>query len=342
LTIQHQLTNTMSGEIAYVGNKGTHVFAGNGPSYNVNQARLQGFGLPGVSQASRRPLFNQFVYPGFTDAAGNTLMCCSTDVSFLGSDASNNYNALQVKFTKRFSQGLQFLAHYTWAKSLNYTDDYFVDSPQIAYGPDDFTRNHVFITDILWELPFGKGRMFANSGGVLDRVIGGWQISSITNWSGGLPWTPSYSQCGSDKDTGPCRPNRVGSFKTGAGSLDPVAHQVTFFTPVNGGNALANGQSDGGWQRPQPGNFGNSGRNSMRGPRLFTSNMSLLKNIGITERVTAQFRVDAFNVFNHPVLGFSSTQGNHCIDCGGDAGKITSLEQDTTMRQLQFGLRLNF
>ena len=80
----------------------------------------------------------------------------------------------------------------------------------------------------------------------------------------------------------------------------------------------------------------------MRGPRLFTSNMSLLKNIGITERVTAQFRVDAFNIFNHPVLGFNSNQGNHCIDCGGDAGKITSLEQDTTMRQLQFGLRLNF
>ena len=80
----------------------------------------------------------------------------------------------------------------------------------------------------------------------------------------------------------------------------------------------------------------------MRGPRLFTADMSLLKNIDITERVKAQFRMDAFNVFNHPVLGFNTDQGNHCIDCGGDAGKITSLENDTRMRELQFGLRFSF
>ena len=70
--------------------------------------------------------------------------------------------------------------------------------------------------------------------------------------------------------------------------------------------------------------------------------MSLLKNFRVTERVVAQFRMDAFNVFNHPVLGFNSNQGNHCIDCGGDAGKVTDIEADTTMRQLQFAVRFTF
>src|SRR5581483_4301369 len=136
VTVQRQITNSVAGEIAYVANKGTHIFAGNGPSYNVNQASLVGF--RGIPQAQRRRLFNRFTYPGFTDSSGNTLMCCSSDITYLGNDASNNYNALQLKVTKRFSQGLQFMAHYTWSKAMNYTDDYFVDSPRIAYGPDDY------------------------------------------------------------------------------------------------------------------------------------------------------------------------------------------------------------
>ena len=83
-------------------------------------------------------------------------------------------------------------------------------------------------------------------------------------------------------------------------------------------------------------------RNSLWGPRLFTDDMALFKNFGITERVKGQFRMDAYNVFNHPVYGFSSTQGNVCIDCSGNAGKITGLESDTQMRQLQFGLKFTF
>ncbi len=342
LTVEHQFTNSMTGEIAYVGNKGTNGFAGNGPAYNVNQPSLVGFAA-GVPQAQRRPFFNRFSYPGFIDPkTGGVLTCCSTDLgNNLGDDASSNYNALQVKFTKRFAQGLQFSAHYTWSKALNYDSDYFVIDPRVAYGPDDFNRNHVFITSLLWALPFGKGRMFAsNSGRVLDTIIGGWQLNTVTNWSGGLPWTPTYSKCEADKDTGPCRPNRAGSFSTGAGSLDPVKHFVPFFTPV--AEMTANGVTNGGWNRPAKGIFGNAGRNSMRGPHMFTSNMSLLKKFVITERVGAEFRVEAFNVFNHPVLGFNSQQGNHCIDCGGDAGQITRLQDDIGMRQLQFGLRLSF
>jgi hypothetical protein len=76
--------------------------------------------------------------------------------------------------------------------------------------------------------------------------------------------------------------------------------------------------------------------------------MALSKNFTITERVKAQFRFDAYNVFNHPVLGFNSNQGNTCVDCGGNAGQITDIEADSApgapigMRQLQFGFRVTF
>jgi hypothetical protein len=70
----------------------------------------------------------------------------------------------------------------------------------------------------------------------------------------------------------------------------------------------------------------------------------MVKRFPITERVSAQFRMDAFNLFNHPVYAFSANNGAQtCIDCqGGNNGKITSLEGGTTMRQLQFALRLDF
>jgi hypothetical protein len=98
---------------------------------------------------------------------------------------------------------------------------------------------------------------------------------------------------------------------------------------------------------PACGTLGNAGRNSLWGPRAFSSDLSVLKNFSITERIKAQFRFDAYNVFNHPILGFNSSQGNTCIDCAG-AGQITAIEADASpnapngMRQLQFGLRATF
>jgi hypothetical protein len=163
----------MSAEIAYVGSKGTHIFAGTGPSYNANQPSEVGF-AQGVPQAQRRPFYNHYSYPGFIDpTTGTTLMCCSIDLGYLGNDASNNYNSLQVRFNKRFSQGLQFQANYTWSKSLNYDSNYYIDNPTVAYGPDDMNRKHVFIFNAVYTLPFGRGKAYAaNAGRALDAVIG--------------------------------------------------------------------------------------------------------------------------------------------------------------------------
>jgi len=339
-TVEHQLTSTITVEVSYIGNKGTHGFAGDGPTYNANPRSIVGFGVAGLNPDSRRPFFNRYTYPGFIDPnTGTTLTCCSSDMNnYFGMDASSNYNALQLKVEKRFSQGLQFVSHYTWSRARFYDSNYYAIDPNIAYGPMNVNRNHVWVSNIIYELPFGKGKKYMSGANTLtDYVIGGWRLTSITNWSGGLPWTPSYNHCDQDEDVGVCRPNQgSGSFATGVKRVNGF---LTYFTPIP---TMGVGGSGGGFSRPAAGTLGNIGYDSFRGPHLFTSNFSLAKNFRITERYKAEFRMDANNIFNHPVLGFNYTQGNTCIDCGGDAGRITDIENNTSMRLLTFGLRFSF
>jgi len=358
-TVQHQLGSSTTIDIAYVGNKGTHVFAGDGPTYNVNQPRVgagvdvAGAYVPTIPLNQRRPYYDAFSYPGYPDPSTNgILMCCSTDQgNYLGNDASSKYDAFQVKAERRFSHGLQFLSHYTFAHAYKYDSNYYADDPKVAYGPDDEVRNHLWVNNVVYALPFGRNQTFAgNSSRAEDLIIGGWQIAGTTTWGSGLPWTPSFSGCGSDEDVGVCRPNRgSGSFPIGAGSLQHPsggAPYVQYFTPLT---TPVLGSTSGPFTDPGIGNLGNIGFDSFNGPRVFYADATIMKNFSITERVKAQFRMDAFNVFNHPVLGFTANQGNTCIDCtGGNAGQITDIEHDaspgsaTGMRQLEFALRFNF
>jgi hypothetical protein len=270
------------------------------------------------------------------------LTCCSSDMgNYFGMDASSNYNALQLKVEKRFSQGLQFVTHYTFSRARFHDNNYYSIDPSVGYGPMNVNRNHVWVTNLLYELPFGKGKKYMGGANTLtDYVIGGWRLTSITNWSGGLPWTPSYKDCGQDEDTSICRPNRAsGSFPLGL-KRDSSGF-LTWFAPIP--ELATNGATGGMFARPAKGTLGNIGLDSFRGPHLFTSNLSLAKNFRITERYKAEFRMDANNIFNHPVMGFNYTQGNLCIDCAGtDAGRITNIENNTSMRLLTFGLRFSF
>ena len=392
LTIQRQLTNTMSLEVAYVGNKGTHVFAGNGPSYDLNPPAYAGSAssapvvgtftatgaavpagtpcstagvscsiqfTPTLSTDQRRPFYNAFDY---TSIGYPGLTCCTGSImgNYFGNDSSSNYNALQVKLDKRFSQGLQFQTNFTWSKAFNHSADngfIYAVAPQGSYGPDDFNRDKVWIFNTTYALPFGKGKMFAgNAGRALDLIIGGWQLSDTTNLSSGLPWTAYAGDCGPVTDTGPCLPNLNGSFDYGAGTFNPATHVVQYFTPVApmtyNLSSLSVGQdtctltrpTSGPFQLSGCGTYGLVGRNSMRGPSAFTDNMSIAKDFHLTERFNAQFRMDAFNVFNHPILDFSSNEGGGgtCIDCGGTNGQINNIAFGTTMRQLQFAVKLTF
>jgi hypothetical protein len=309
----------------------------------------------------RRPFFNKFTYPdGTTCCTGGTMG------NYFGNDSSSNYNALQVKLEKRFTQGLQFMTNFTWSKAMNFSNDngfQYGAAPQSSYGPDDMNRDKVWIFNATYELPFGKGKRFAgNAGRALDLLIGGWQITDTTNVSSGLPWTPNAGECNLVVDVGPCLPNKVGSFQVGAGSFNPVTHSVTYFTPVTAIGYDFSGLSvgDDTCAQPRPvsgpfqlspcGTYGLAGRNSMRGPGAFFDDMAISKTMHMTERFNLQFRMDAFNVFNHPVYGFSSQDyaatGGTCIDCSGNNGLIKDIQdgpnKGTTMRQLQFGLKLTF
>ncbi|GAC1674818.1 MAG: hypothetical protein PVS2B2_09270 [Candidatus Acidiferrum sp.] len=343
VAVQHQLTSTMSVEVSYLGNKGTHGFAGDGPAYDPNPRSIVGFGDPTILPDSRRPLYNKFSTPYFDPTTGITtnVVCCSSGVGdYFGMDASSNYNALQLKVEKRVSQGLQFVSHYTFSRARFHDSNYYAIDHNVAYGPDDQNRNHVWVTNILYELPFGKGKRFMTDANTFaNYLIGGWRLTTTTNWSGGLPWTPSYSLCDKDEDVGVCRPDRAsGAFSLGV--KRDAGGFLTWFTPIP--TLATNGATGGSFARPAAGTLGNIGFDSFRGPHLFTSNLSLAKEFRFSERYRAEFRMDANNIFNHPVLGFNANQGNHCIDCGGDAGRITNLEQDTSMRLLTFGLRFSF
>ena len=108
-TIQRQLSGSFSLEAAYVGNKGTHVFAGTGGDYDPNQATLVGYGTLSTNQ--RKPYFQQFGW--------------SQSLRYFASNASNNYNSLQVKLEKRFSHGIQLLSHYTWSRNMDFSGTYY-------------------------------------------------------------------------------------------------------------------------------------------------------------------------------------------------------------------------
>jgi carboxypeptidase family protein len=361
-TVQHQLTNTMSLEVSYVGSKGTHGFAGNGPNYDINPSRVgdgnnlvvfdaasgknkyAGF-KAFTSQNQRRPL-----YPKIPFDLGN----------YYGNDAASTYNAFEVKLDKRFANGLQFLSHYTYAKAYGYPqDNYYAVSHVDSWGRIDFNRDHVWVFNPIYELPFGRGKKYkGDASRAMDYIIGGWQVSNSTNWSSGLPWTPSIGECGNVTDTGPCRPNSDSQkIHLGVGPLDPVNHTRTFFTPVAplaypdpttlpvGTDACTLPRPvSGPFSLPNCGQIGNIGRNTYNGPRGFYSDLSVSKSFAITEALRAKFLMNAFNIFNHPVYAFSQNNGaNGCVDCqGGNNGKITALEGGTHMRELEFAVRFEF
>ena len=388
-TLQRQITPTINLTVSYIGNKGTHVFAGTGPSYNNNEPAVgtgtdayqctpnttpagtfdckQSF-VPSVPQSFRRKYFLNgvpaFSYPGFFTPTGQPLTCCAVDTGYFGNDADNKYNALQVKAEKRTSYGLQFLAHYTFSHAYAYDSTYFDVNKAVAWGPNPYNRNNVFVANTIYELPVGRGKTFmSDSGRVLNYLIGGWEVTNTLTWGSGLPWTPTLQNCGQVSDAGPCRPNKVGTSKLATG-VTQAGGNTFWFAPIPtlsqnlpeipASPTNLTGTSDScGTARPSSGPFalpacgqiGNVGFDSYRGPHAFYDDMALSKNFTITERIKAQFRFDAYNVFNHPVLAIP---GNTCVDCGGSSGQITDIEADAApgspvgMRQLQFGVRITF
>lgn len=307
-TVQHQITSTMALEVAYVGNVGRHLFE----TLNENQAILG----PGDVN-SRRPFYDLY---GLTQGI---YQYCNCD--------NSNYNSLQSKLQKQFSHGLDFLLTYTWSKALTDTEGGSVPSNSYDvrsdYGPASWDRTHTLTLEHNWDLPFGRNRHWRLGGNtVADAILGGWRLSGVHTFASGEPFTPLVANAPllNDPDIpgNEIRADVVGNWHVANPSAAEWFNPAAFTEPQ------------------QPYRQGTAGRNSLRGPGLAVSNVSLAKNLLLTERRSLELRAEAFNVFNHANLALPGN-GTEYIDEAG-AGQITAILSTVPMRQMQFGLHFQF
>ncbi len=301
LAVQRQLLNNLSLEVAYVGNNTIHNQLISTPD-NVPTAG------PGTIQ-TRRPYAQWGVFN-----LGNTY-------------GTANYNALQVKVEKRYSNGFQLLGSYAWSHCLDNGSS--ESGPQSIgqlrqyYGPCDHNLTHVLTVSSVYALPFGHGRHFLrDTPGVVDELIGGWEVAGIYTARSGLPYSPVLSSDVANNGTSGQFPNRVPGAGKGA-LLNP--------TPAHWFNTAA-------FAAPAAPNqyvFGNSSRNILTGDGLVQLDMTLKKAFAIHEAVNAEFRAEAFNVANHPTFANpNATIGS------ASAGLVNSTLNSN--RTLQLALKINF
>ena len=369
--IQHALTPTISIEAAYVGNKGTHTLSdGDGNNTNPNEAAIS---LPGSFTQNGVALhYDPTVKTGVSANGGTanttllqrytngTLPACAggpcgwtQSISYYGDDQDTHYNALQTKFTKTFSQGLSINLNYSYQHGRDAASSFATWDKQAVIGNDQAIRRSAFTSYGLWNLPFGRNQMFAsNVNSWMNGLIGGWAFSPVLVWQSGLPFSLSYSDCAASvPGDAPCQPNgNVKKITYQQQGTPGVGSGVHLFSPVIGGADLAAGKNlcnassvTGGFSCPGLDQIGNIRRNTAFGSNFLNSDMSLMKNVSIYERVTMQFRFDAFNALNHINLATP----NGAID-QTSSGAITGgpyptgTGGTTNPRQLQFTLHLQF
>lgn len=328
VTVQHQLTDTIAVEAGYVGNRGDNVFAGDGPATNVNQAILTGF--PDVPTNLRRPFFAGGVpnTSGYGGAFGWT-----QGIDYFCNCATNAYDSLQTKLTKRFSAGYSVHASYTLQRATQDNPDYFFFDSEMNRGPADWDRMHSFTLSLVAELPFGRNRQYLTDlSTVADAIIGGWQVNTNTFIYSGLPFQVTYRDSGADRDTGGNnRPNLVGD------PDGPKTRDQWF-------NATAIGSPGSAFERPARGTFGTMPRNDLRGPGYWRVDASLFKHFSLGGTRSIEARIEAVNLFNHVNLGNPDSEVGVPGNPNNNAGRInsTAFGGSDPMRNFQFGVKFRF
>jgi outer membrane receptor protein involved in Fe transport len=330
LTVQHQLGESLGLQVGYIGSKGTHLRLPN----NINQP------LIGQQIVTGQPLNRPFC-PQASSGSPNQqcLLSASSPIDpgtafgnlfEVDSSGNSNYNALWITANKRFSQGLQFNASYTYSKSYDYNSlngNAVEDSadPRLNYGPSDFDARNRFVINAVYDLPF-KG----------NRLVSGWELAGISQAQSGNPLSIIVQN----------------SVPTGAFTLFPDAsapiqtESVPFSATQYGIQWIANpgvlsqprvADPNGGFDY----HFGNLGRNTVIGPSFINTDFSIIKRTKITERVNSEFRAEFFDIFNHPNFGDPNLRfGTSTF------GLISSTRFPTgdfgSSRQIQLALKLEF
>lgn len=327
LNIERQLAKDTVLQVAYVGLHATHLTF----LRNLNQAT--------------QPLDSNFgVLPNFGRPYNSTvpdIAAIRTSVN----DVSTIMHSLQVRFEKRFSAGWTMLNSYTYQHSIGSGD---ADEAAAASPEPQNTYNmraergnvspdfrHQFTSAWSYELPFGPGKRFLHGTGPVQWIAGGWQLNGIVTMYSGQAFTPllsfDYTNTGSAGD----RPDQIGnpydfSNAMSAGcpsnkqSLQCWYNPAAFAIP-----ALAPGQTF-------AHEYGNSGRNSLRGPAQYNVDFSVFKNFKFRETMNLEFRAEAFNLFNTPQFGDPYS----VVDSPGLSGSISGTVHDP--RQIQFALLFKF
>ena len=306
-----QFNENTSLDMSYVGN-----FA-----RKMNRLRNANQGiLTGNFDSGGNPIVT-FPYANLNDSAGNHAF-----LELATNDGNSNYNALLVSLKRRFAKGVSYGVSYTW--SHNIAD--FVDNltggafPQNAYnyaaerGDSMFDVRHRIVGYLTYALPFGKGKLYMDRGGVANAVLGGWQVNTIVTRQSGTTIAisaPDLSGTGSFNS----RPDCIGNALSGASS-DP--RRGLWLNPAA-------------FKLPASGSFGNCHVGSYHGPGFTNVDLSLFKNFPFGETMRFEFRAEAFNALNHASFGNPSA-----FFPSGSFGTISSTIIDP--RELQLALKFYF
>ncbi len=340
LSVQQQLTPTMSFTLGYQGNQSRHLRV----SYGANQ-------YPGLIPSD--PGTNSQLYQPFFDF-GNIIQVTN--------EGSGNYNSLQTKLDKRFSHGVSFLAGYTWSHSLD-------DAVQPIQGTDGGTAGNVAflglryqygasVTDVRnrftfapqYELPFGRGKRFLNHGGVVDALVGGWKTTAIFQVQTGTPiaFTGVFRVGDPFAKGGTANPANQNN-QTCSTETRTLQHWFNPCAFIQAPSAYSDAYYNS--SNPKPYNsvplsqagtlpYG-QGRVTVAGPGFNRLDMSLFKSFRLPIHESAlELRADAFNVANTP----SFSDPNNSIT-GSNAGSITSTRFSNVLpdaRSVEVAARLTF
>src|ERR1700704_4549609 len=304
LSMQYQLPLDTVLEIAYSGSKGTRLFS----FYNANQAAPSKD--PNAPTKKRRPI------PAIDNA-----------IFQLRPDGNSEYNGLQVRAEHRFSRGLSLLRTYSYGHSLdnsssvnlqsrNFSDFRWSAHPEWEHGNSDFDVRHRFVLSYTYELPFGHGKRFATSG-LANQVFGGWELSGIASLISGNWFTILDSTSNFANSDGSQRPDTVAN-PNGRPCLPGTLFNTCAFVD------------------PPLGSFGNTGKNTVRGPGFRNWDFSVFKNFALPDRTSLQFRAEFFNLLNHTTLSFNNA--------GTDLGSQTFgfPDQARNPREIQFAIKFYY
>jgi hypothetical protein len=307
--VEHRLPGDVVKSTGYVGTQTTHQLA----DRDINAA------VPGGGTASR-PYASRF----------NRRIATNMWDGYL----SANYHSLQVALNKQLARGLLLKGAYTWSKAINMTDDDGWAGVNWDYGPvfhrnrapAGYDRTHVFQLGWVYELPVGQGKPYVNSG-ALAHVVGNWQINGVLAAYTGTPFTVTApgSALNAPGDTqtadqvGEIR--KIGEVGPGTNWFDTSA----FKAPTD------------------PGRFGSTGRNILRGPGTFNTDVSIFRDFPIRERLKLSFRAEFFNFLNHAQFGAREANGESRM-ASTDVTNPNFLRVLSSWgeRQIRFGLRLGF